>query len=423
VGCSGEEALNSAELSPEQSASQASPLAATFTGTVVDAKGTRLASAEVTINGTTRLTDTSGRYSIAVEDSRTGYSISVSKFGYESLGTFVAAPPRQEALHTLKGAFVAQIDPTKDSTVVNQTTGLRVNLKANTLVYSDGRRVTSLVRVALAGYAPLAMPGDFTAVNLENRVVALESIGAFSVSAVDDKSVAVNLASGAIADAFVPLPSQAGKMPDCVLNGSCRTAMWRFNSANGRWFEQRSTNVRFSSTGTTFTMMGGPASGGGTPVQTNGGLGTWNADIEKAAPACTIIELNSIAAECFDLTLNVKLLNSSGTLVPSSRTVPAGTSFVALYNIPANVDQEVGITFPATAPAYCAANLRIVSNPSPTDPAYPVYTATGGNTKFNSGAPWGGVGFPTNSGGTPITYADVLAGDYLCRSIVTMSSF
>jgi hypothetical protein len=241
---------------------------------------------------------------------------------------------------------------------------------------------------------------------------------------VDDKNVAVNLASGAIADAFVPLPSQAGKMPPCIAAGTCRAAMWRFNSANGRWFEQRSTNMRVTSSGTTFTMMGGPASGGGTPsVQTNGGLGTWNADIEKVAPACTIVELNSIVPECFDLTLNVKLLNSSGTLVPSSRTVLAGTAFVALYNLPANVDQEVGIEFPATAPAYCAANLRIISNPSPTDAAYPQYTATGGNTKFNSGAPWGGVGFPTNSSGNPITYADVLAGDYPCRSIVTISSF
>ena len=424
VGCAGEEPLGPAELSPEESSSQESALAATFTGTVVDLKGTRLANAEVTINGTTRLTDTTGRYSIAVEEARLGYSISVGKFGYETQGLFVTAPSREGTVHVLKGAFVAQIDPTKDSTVVHEATGVRVNLRANTLVYADGRRVTAPVRVALAAYAPLAMPGDFTAVNLENRPVALESIGAFSVNAVDDKNVAVNLASGAIADAFVPLPSQAGKMPECVLNGSCRTAMWRFNPANGRWFEQRSTNVRFSKSGTTFTMMGGPAFGGGNPsVQTNGGLGTWNADIEKVAPACTVVELNSIAAECFDLTLNVKLLNSSGTLVPSSRTVPAGTSFVALYNLPADVDQEVGVTFPATAPAYCAANLRIVSNPWPTDAAYPQYTATGGTTRFNSGPPWGGVGFPTNSGGTPITYADVLAGDYPCKSIVTISSF
>lgn len=419
VGCVGEE-----DLAPEELSSKVSPLAATFTGTVVDVKGTRLAGAEVTINGITRLTDTSGNYSIAVEDSRLGYSISVSRFGYETQGIFVTAPAREGTVHTLKGAYVVQIDPAKDTSVVNQTTGLRVNLRANTLVYSDGRRVTTPVRVALAGYQPLAMPGDFTAVNLEGRPVALESVGAFSVSAVDDKNVAVNLAVGAIADAFVPMPTQIEKMPPCISAGTCRAAMWRFNSANGRWFEQRSTSMRITSTGTTFTMVGGQAFGGGNPdVQTNGGLGTWNADIEKTAPACTIVELNSIVPECFALTLNVKLQNSSGVLVPSSRNVPAGTSFVAIYNSPANVDQEIGVEFSATAPAYCAANLRIISNPSPTDPTYPVYTSTGGNTKFNSGPPWGGVGFPTNSGGTPITYADVLAGDYPCKSIVTISSF
>jgi hypothetical protein len=89
--------------------------------------------------------------------------------------------------------------------------------------------------------------------------------------------------------------------------------------------------------------------------------------------------------------------------------VSSSQPFVALYNISANALQNVGVTFPVGAPAYCAANLEIISDMAPAA-AYPNYTPNGGTTRFNSGAPWGGVGKPLAVGtSSVITLANVSA--------------
>ena len=97
--------------------------------------------------------------------------------------------------------------------------------------------------------------------------------------------------------------------------------------------------------------------------------------------------------------------------------------FIALYNIRSNVNQEVGITFPAGVPASCAKNLEISSDPLPLPTGdFPLYSPTGGVTQFNSGAPWGGMGWPRDTENNMIDFNDVAFGTHPCNSHVQFTT-
>jgi hypothetical protein len=51
-----------------------------------------------------------------------------------------------------------------------------------------------------------------------------------------------------------------------------------------------------------------------------------------------------------------------------------------------------------------------------------VFSATGGATRLSTGAPWGGTGYPTDGGGSPIDLADVKAGTHPCNSLVEITT-
>ncbi len=61
------------------------------------------------------------------------------------------------------------------------------------------------------------------------------------------------------------------------------------------------------------------------------------------------------------------------------------------------------------------------STPAPS-PGYPVYSATGGTLRYNSGAPASAAGYPKDSGGNPIDFADVATGDHPCSSHISIET-
>lgn len=417
LGCSGmDEAWSEGDgASLQDVANGAAVVTAAFSGTVRDAKGAAVAGAQVTINGISRTTDSTGRYFASVVASANGYVINVKKSGSAPLSEFYSAG-KTGLIHTLQSGYVASINPAVDSTVTSPT-GVSVVLKANTLVNASGVLATGPVSVTIAAYEPLRMPGDFTAVNQSGEQVALESVGAVSISATDGSGQELNLKAGATAEGYIPVPSQVGSMPACVSDGSCRIAMWKFNESTGKW-EEKSAYIQPGAAGTRFTMLG--ATSGLAPQAvplSPGGLGMWNADIEKRTPACTIIELVGFPSECYGssnaVQLNLRLPNAASTLIPRTDTMSSASPYIVLYNIRPNVIQEVGLSFPSTAPAACARNLVISSNPAPVS-GFPV----GGVTRFNSGAPWGGVGFPRDASGNLIDFEDVALGTHPCKSYV-----
>ncbi len=420
VGCTGgesDEFAGTADPELEEMTNEALQAlsTATFSGIVRNEQGNPVAGAIVKINGVASTTDAAGKYFRSILASTNGYQIAITMAGFVPAQE-VFLTGRLGAIHELRAAEMKQINPTQTNTVTSSK-GAQVTIPANSLVDVNGVVVTGPVNIAIATIDPKDMPGDFTATNAAGQTVAIESIGTMHVGATLASSGAeLQLKAGTSAIASLPVPAAiGGTMPSCVAGGTCKLALWRFDPT-GKWIE-KAANRTFTSTKTTFTMSRG---GGG--IADNGGLGTWNADIEKQAPACTIVQFVGIPQECYrppstpptapdpGITLTTELPYSSGPLVKSeSEHVPSSLPFVALYNISANALQNVGVKFPAGAPAYCAANLEIFSDMAPAA-AYPNYTPSGGTTRFNSGAPWGGVGKPLAQGtANVITLADVTA--------------
>jgi len=440
LGCSSEVASPADRVKSPGGADviEAAATSASFSGTVRDEQGVAQAGAKVVINGTSRTTDSSGRYFMSVSASANGYNLSIQKSGFAPTSQFYAAPIRTSLSHTLQRAHTASINPTVDNTVVTPA-GVRVDLKANTLVTASGTPAAGTVTVTVASYHPLRMPGDFSAVNASGQQVAIESVGAVFIGATDGSGQALNLKAGSTADGFIPVPSQIGSMPSCVFDGSCRLAMWKFNQSTGKWEERPAANMQVSTTGTRFTMRGptSSVSSQALPVTAQAisefdGLGIWNADTELGTPACTVIHLLDFPLECYGPTgtmqVNVKLPNASGYLVSKMDTISSASPFIALYNIRPDVKQEVGITFPAGVPATCAKNLEISSIPEPLPTgAFPLYLPTGGVTQFNSGAPWGGTGWPRSTDplrppNSLIDFYDAAYGTHPCTQVTFTTS-
>jgi hypothetical protein len=417
-GCVGE----SGERAPadQQLEGEVEIASAVFSGTVTNEQGVPQAGVTVVINDISRITDSAGKYFASVTSVTTGYNLSLSKTGLAPGAEFYTSG-KTSLVHVLKTGYVATVNPVEGGTV-RSPSGVTITLPANALVTASGGAPTGMVQITIASYEPLQMPGDFTAVNAAGQQVALESVGAVFVGAVDAAGQALDLGNGKTSQAFIPVPAAVGAMPPCVAEGTCRLAMWKFNPNTGKWVENAGAGMQPGSSGTSFAMRGGAGlSAQAIPVSASG-LGMWNADIEKKTPACTIIELVNFPTACYGagnkVTLNLKLPNATGTLISRVDTLSSVTPFVVLYNIRSNVVQEVGLTFPADAPsATCGKRLTIASSPGPVA-SFPVYSSSGGVTRFNSGAPWGGAGFPVDSTSAFIDFEDVALGTHPCKSHV-----
>ncbi len=156
-------------------------------------------------------------------------------------------------------------------------------------------------------------------------------------------------------------------------------------------------------------------------------LGSWNANIELAKPACTLVQVKGFPSVCFNpsgaalepgLTLTYKLPTTTGTVM-GSQTLTSNMAAFVLYNTRSNQTfsaatfEELGLTFPAGAPtSLCRDRLAVFSSPAPA-PGWP----QGGVTRVESGEAWGGTGFPKYSG-VDVTAAGALKYQHPCRTTV-----
>lgn len=419
IGCGG-----IGSPSTEQRAEGLAAASQVFSGTVTDAAGRPVAQAQVTINGIARLTNTSGKYFVSIAETKAGYRLDVRKNGYAPVTEFRLAGALN-LVHTLQSGFTVGINPAVANEVVDPASGIRVKVPANSLRSNSGAPV-GLVSFSILAHSSQTMPGDFTARNAREATVAIVSVGAATIQAVDGAGNTLGLVPGAALDVAIPVPASAGaSMPDCVLKGTCRAAIWRFDRVSALWIERPASAPRFGMNASQFTVGGSQI-----VIDPADGLGTWNVDIEFYKPACTVVEFSNVPLECFsppgvvpEPGIGVSFTQALAGGGTTSRTfaVQSSAAFFLLYSIRPNVAVDLSFTFPPAAPASCAKNLIIKSTPPP-NPGFPVYSPAGGATQLDSGAPWGGTGYPTNSGGTPVTFADVVAGDYPCNSSVSVTS-
>jgi hypothetical protein len=396
----------------------------TFSGRVIDGNGTAVAGARVTINGISRITGSTGQYAVVIADSRTGYRFDIRKDGFGPVTDFRLAG-ELSLVHRMQAGFTKIIKPNVTNVVIDPS-GVQVTIPANGLRSATGLPAGD-VRFTIIPHTSQTMPGDFTARTATGAPVALVSVGAVTLQAVDSQNNTLGLTAGVLLNVKLPVPSAAGgTMPTCVLTGACRTVLWRFTPSTSLWVEQAVVSPAFTTTVTTFGLRG--QSGVIDPAD---GLGTWNADIEFTNPACTVIVFSSLPLDCYNpppgatpepgITVSFTQALSGGGTKSKTSAVLSSAAFLVLYNLRPNVDVDLSFTFPAGAPASCAANLVFSSSPAPS-PGFPVLSPTGGATRVSSGAPWGGTGYPTDPGGLPIDFVDVAVGDDPCNSRVLIAT-
>lgn len=423
--------LSCGESAPTSHADEAgantSALSAVFSGTVLDANGRPVSGARVTVNGITRLSGSTGSYAVSVTEAVSGYVLDVRKDGYGPVNEFWTTG-QVGRIHRLRLAYTQQINTQTQNTVTDPASGIHVVIPANSLRSSVGAPVQP-VRFSITPHDARTMPGDFTARNALGQKVMLDTFGAVTLAAVDAQGNTLGLVLGTNLQVRLPVPgSLGGATPACVLSGTCRAAMWRFNRTTGQWVEQAMPTT-FDATGTAFTL-GAPRDGKST-IDPADGLGTWNADVEVTTPACVIIEFSNIPYDCFNpppgstpepgIEVTFTQMTSSNTPKSKTSAVASTAAFIALYNLAPNTPLDLSFTFPAGAPASCAANLSLVSTPA-ANLGFPSYSATGGNTQFNTGAAAPAAGFPVDSGNNPIDFNDVATGNHPCTARLVVSN-
>lgn len=424
-------AMISCDMEGEQQTSSgvAALASQTFSGRVVDALGAPVSGARVTINGITRVTTASGQYAVVIAESQTGYRFDIRKDGFGPVTEFRLAGALSQ-VHRMTGGTTGVLrEGGGTTTVTDPVSGIQVTIPPGVFRSSNNGQPVGSIRFTIIPHTSQTMPGDFTAQNAGGQRVALVSVGAVTLQAVDSQNNTLALAANATLTVRMPVPAAAGgQMPACVLTGACRAAMWRFVPATGLWVEQPGATT-FTTGGTTFTLRG--AQRGEQTIDPSDGLGTWNADIEFNSPACTIISFASVPLDCYNpppgstpepgIEVSFTQALAGGGTKSKTSSVLSSAAFIVLYNLRPNVAVDLSFAFPSGAPLNCAANLAITSTPPP-NPGFPTSSPTGGATQVDSGAPWGGTGYPTNSGGLPVSFADVATGDHPCNSFVEITT-
>lgn len=382
---------------------------ALFSGTVVDGAGAPVAGARVTVNGVARTTASNGQYTMSVVQATAGYHLDVRKDGFGPVTEFRMTGGVSLVHHLVAGTTFV-IAPDVAATLVDQRTGIRVVVPANSLRSNAGAPSGS-VRFTIIPHSSDTMPGDFTARNASQRLVTLVSVGAVTLQAVDSAGNTLGLISGAAPlQVTLPVPASAGGvMPTCVRAGTCRAAAWRYDPATALWIEAPTSALTLGSIVSVFTTPFKPG-----PIPLGDGLGTWNIDIEFDNPACTMVQLIGIPDLCYNpLGANsppgITLTASQALATTGTKTKTAiaqqNTALVVLWAERPNVNLDLSVTFPPGAPASCAASLMIFTDPAET-PGFPMISSTGAQIELSTGAPWGGTGVPTSPvDGLPLSVA------------------
>ncbi len=404
-------------------------LSQVFSGRVVDGAGTPIQGARVTINGISRITSSTGQYTVSIADSTTGYRLDVRKDTYAPLTELRLAGALSQ-VHRLQAGTTTTISNLSQGGQVRHPSGIVVNIPPNGLAPQSGA-IAFPIRFTVIPHSSQTMPGDFTAQNSAGNRVALVSVGAVTLQAVDANGVTLGMAAGQTLAVNLPVPASAGgTMPACVLNGSCRTVMWRFNPATALWMEVPAAAPVFTAGGTQFGIRG-PVKQGGL-IDPADGLGTWNADIEFNNPACTVIEFSNIPLNCYNplgatpepgIEVSFTQALAGGGTKSKISNVASSAAFLVLYNLRPNVDIDLSFIFPPGAPANCAGNMTVTSTPAPNF-GFPQVIAGGQKTQLSTGAAWGGSGYPNStSTALPVDILDVINGTHPCNSTVTVTTF
>jgi hypothetical protein len=158
------------------------------------------------------------------------------------------------------------------------------------------------------------MLGDFSASNSDGKDVALFSLGALFFEVRDAAGQEYNLKPGASADMEIPVqdPILGSEQVPATID------MWTYGLVSGTWRELRDAG---SFTGTTFKTQVASFS-------------TKNADIEKTAPACIRVQLDTTLPADGTYLARVDVAVSPGSVRRYEVTLDNENNVI--YNLPEN---------------------------------------------------------------------------------------
>lgn len=303
-----------------------------FAGRIADKAGAPLVGT-VSINAASTSTK-DGSFELYVPSTQR-YVIRAQARGYVPASIIHTGQSLEQLDLRLTKAEAFTLTPGKPVNVVDSR-GTSLSIPANALVDAQGKPATVPLTLSLYTYdlRTEQMVGDMTALDRTGAQVMLQSIGAFSAEFTDASGKLYNLAAGSKATIALradPANPFSGTLP-----------LWWYDEARGLWIEEGSATVR-----------DGVAQG------QVGHFSVWNFDISKVTPSC--IQVTTPDA-------------SPASPVTVTVTVPAPWSRV------------LTLTFNTPGPH------ALINLPSNTDVALAIDGVP--FATVNTGAPWGGTGFP-----------------------------
>jgi hypothetical protein len=305
-----------------------------FQGIVIDRdSGLPIGGAKVTVGGKVVVTPASGGFSILAPRANR-YVLNSEKHGY----TFVSQVFHASTvgLNIRMGSQpIVPVDPTVETILVasseRNTLQGALRIPANCLVQRDGTPPTGNLSASFYTYDPTvpdAIPGDFSAIDVNQKDVRLESFGAFGVDVWDPNSgsdVPYTLAQNCEATFDVDTPaSMRGYAPASI-------PLLEYDPVRGYWDEAAPP-----------ATFNGVAWTGAVP-----GFSSWNMDLAFSDSACIKLEVpeqtNSKINYPFVLRVSIPTGTPPGSGVDKVKEFPVTESPNGLFRLPPNQDIKLEI--------------------------------------------------------------------------------
>lgn len=215
-----------------------------FSGTVVEAGGSVLSGATVSINGQSTATNAQGYFFIQLATGSSQYVLNISKNGY-ALFSKILGGAVVGATYSLIKSQTITVDPTHDIDVTQSlpgqsSAGAEIRIPANSLVNAQGKPPSSSLSVCISTidlHDPVGrLPGNFGGRSTGGQGVRLSPYGGVDIQIRDNAGGVYNLAPGKTATLRIPADpaALAVKAPPASL------PFYFYNPQTGLWGQQGS---------------------------------------------------------------------------------------------------------------------------------------------------------------------------------------
>lgn len=218
-----------------------------LTGLVTDENNSPISNADVSVAGLKLKTDANGRFFVSKKlMNKYGEWVKVESNGYFITGRFAFQNLNNSNFIQIKmihltnsQSFSSDVDFIANvAGAGSQNGGGSIKFAANSFVTSDGQAYKGIVYSSIKWLDPSGteifdiMPGDLRAIDSKGYTKVLKTFGMFGVELYGNTGQKLNLASGALAEISMTVPStMLGSAPATI-------PLWHFDLDKGIWIEE-----------------------------------------------------------------------------------------------------------------------------------------------------------------------------------------